>query len=64
MAFSLIHSLLAKHMPSRVYRCCHWASGKLTEKLNQKTDENVSRLKRKTVNGHFYQKLRKSYCLI
>jgi hypothetical protein len=64
MALSLIHCHLAKHMPSHAIRYCHWAGGKLTEKLNQKKDENVSRLKRQPVNGNFYQKLRKFYCLI
>jgi hypothetical protein len=42
MAVSLIHCHLAKHMPWHAFRCCYWASGKLTEKLNQKKDENVS----------------------
>ena len=64
MAVSLIVCHLAKHMPWHAFRCCYWASGKLTEKLNQKEEKNVSLLKRQTVNGDFYQKLRKCYCLI
>jgi len=64
MAVSLIHSHLAKHMPLHAFRCCYWARGKLTEKLNQKKGENVSWLKREPVNGRFYQKLRNCYCLI
>jgi hypothetical protein len=46
MAVSLIHCHLAKHMPWHAFRCRYWAGGKLTEKLNQKKAENVSRLKR------------------
>ncbi|OXC75273.1 hypothetical protein BSU04_27900 [Caballeronia sordidicola] len=46
MAVSLIHCHLAKHMPWHAFRCRYWAGGKLTEKMNQKKAENVSRLKR------------------
>jgi hypothetical protein len=42
MAVSLIHCHLAKHMPWHAFRCRYWVSGKLTEKPNQKRDENVS----------------------